>query len=388
MVAGKVTRAAVIAGARPNFVKIAPLLRAMRADGIEALFIHTGQHYDRAMSDELLADLGLAEPDINLGVGSGSHASQTARVMTAFDSWLDEHAVDQVVTVGDVNSTLACTLVAAKRSTPVAHVEAGLRSFDRTMPEEINRLVVDALATWLFTPSADASANLLAEGADSSRIHMVGNIMVDSLLASLDLARSSPIREELGLEGRFGLVTLHRPALVDDATVLRAVVAALHEIGTRLPLVFPVHPRTRQRLEANDVVVDSRKLRLVDPIGYLAFLRLESEAALVLTDSGGVQEETTVLGVPCLTLRENTERPITITHGTNRLVGLDPARICEGAMLALNGYIPRRRPPLWDGKTSERIVGILRDGIPEMSWVPPDAVGAAIQRTIGGQESE
>jgi len=202
MVAGKVTRAAVIAGARPNFVKIAPLLRAMRADGIEALFIHTGQHYDRAMSDELLADLGLAEPDINLGVGSGSHASQTARVMTAFDSWLDEHAVDQVVTVGDVNSTLACTLVAAKRSTPVAHVEAGLRSFDRTMPEEINRLVVDALATWLFTPSADASANLLAEGADSSRIHMVGNIMVDSLLASLDLARSSPIREELGLEGR------------------------------------------------------------------------------------------------------------------------------------------------------------------------------------------
>ena len=217
---------------------------------------------------------------------------------------------------------------------------------------------------------------------------MVGNIMVDSLLASLDLARSSPIREELGLEGRFGLVTLHRPALVDDATVLRAVVAALHEIGTRLPLVFPVHPRTRQRLEANDVVVDPRKLRLVDPIGYLAFLRLESEAALVLTDSGGVQEETTVLRVPCLTLRENTERPITITHGTNRLVGLDPARICEGAMLALNGDIPRRRPPLWDGKTSERIVGILRDGIPEMSWVPPDAVGAAIQRTIGGQESE
>jgi UDP-N-acetylglucosamine 2-epimerase (non-hydrolysing) len=373
MVATPVTRSAVIAGARPNFVKIAPLLRAMHEEGLEPLFVHTGQHYDRTMSDELLADLEIDEPTVNLGVGSGSHAVQTARVMTEFERWLEDQAIDQVVTVGDVNSTLACALVAAKKSIPVAHVEAGLRSFDRTMPEEINRLMVDTLATWLFTPSDDASQNLIAEGVDPARIHMVGNIMVDSLLASLDKARSTPILEQLGIEGRFGLVTLHRPALVDDGDALRAVITALHQIGTELPLVFPVHPRTRQRLEENEIAVDTQRVRTVDPVGYLAFVRLESEASLVLTDSGGVQEETTVLGVPCLTLRENTERPITVTHGTNRVVGLDPARICAGAALALNEITSRMRPPLWDGETSKRVAGILGNGLPDISWSPAGA---------------
>jgi UDP-N-acetylglucosamine 2-epimerase (non-hydrolysing) len=365
-------RTVVIAGARPNFVKVAPLLRALRAAGAEPLLVHTGQHYDAAMSARFFADLDIPEPDVNLGVGSGSHASQTAGVMTTFDAWLHRQPViHQVVTVGDVNSTLATTLVAVKKDIPVAHVEAGLRSRDRSMPEETNRVAVDALATWLFTPSADADQNLLAEGTHPSRIHMVGNIMVDSLLASLERARSTSIRDHLGLIDSFGLVTLHRPGLVDEPEVLRDVLSALHDIGDDLPLVFPVHPRTRNRIETNHLAVDSSRVRLIDPIGYLEFLCLESEASLVLTDSGGVQEETTVLGVPCLTLRPNTERPITVTHGTNRVVGLEPDDIRAAAANALASPPSAVRPPLWDGRTSERIASILASGSPDVSWTPP-----------------
>jgi UDP-N-acetylglucosamine 2-epimerase (non-hydrolysing) len=371
MVARPHVRSVVIAGARPNFVKVAPLLRALEASGSQALLVHTGQHYDATMSDALFRDLDIPAPDVNLGVGSGTHAVQTASVMTTFESWLEANPADHVVTVGDVNSTLACTLVAAKRGLPVAHVEAGLRSFDRTMPEEINRLVVDALATWLFTPSMDANDNLLAEGVDPTRIHLVGNIMVDSLLASLEKARSSPIRRSLDIEGRFGLVTLHRPALVDSPDALAGVVSALDDIASELPLVFPAHPRTRKRMEENGIAVDPQRVLLIDPLGYLDFLLLEAEASLVLTDSGGIQEETTILGVPCLTLRENTERPITITHGTNTLVGLDPDAIRRAAERVLRGNARPSAPPLWDGRTSERIASILLLGTPEVSWLPP-----------------
>lgn len=368
-------RSVVIAGARPNFVKVAPLLRAMKAAGIDTVLVHTGQHYDWAMSESLFHDLGIPEPDVNLEVGSGTHATQTAKVMTAFESWIGANPCDQVVTVGDVNSTLACTLVAAKQDVPVAHVEAGLRSFDRGMPEEINRLAVDAIATWLFTPSADADENLAAEGVDPSRIHLVGNIMVDSLLASLERAKSGTIRDDLGLGGSYGLITLHRPALVDDRDRFAPVLAALNDVAEGLPLVFPVHPRTRANLHAWGLDAAAPKIRLVEPAGYLDFLALEAGASLVLTDSGGIQEETTVLGVPCLTLRENTERPITITHGTNRLVGFDPARIRDAAATALGRPASTRRPPLWDGHTAERVAAVLAAGRPEVVWVPPAVAG-------------
>jgi UDP-N-acetylglucosamine 2-epimerase (non-hydrolysing) len=364
-------RSVLIAGARPNFVKVAPLIRSLRAVGVEPLLVHTGQHYDWAMSESLFNDLGIPTPDVNLGVGSGPHGAQTAKVMMSFEEWLDGEAVDQVVTLGDVNSTVACTLVATKRGLPVAHVEAGLRSFDRTMPEEANRLVVDALATWLFTPSADADENLRAEGVDSSRIHRVGNIMVDSLLTSLPRAMESNVRDRLGLDGHYGLVTLHRPALVDDLDRLRDVLGALADVSADLPLVFPVHPRTRERITAAGLDGAAGNTTFTDPVGYLDFLRLQADARLVLTDSGGVQEETTVLGVPCLTLRENTERPITISEGTNTLVGLDPDRIREAAKMALGRAGAPKRPPLWDGKTAERVAAILAAGQPTVEWVPP-----------------
>lgn len=363
----------LIAGARPNFVKVAPLMRALQEAGEEPFLVHTGQHYDWAMSESLFRDLGIPEPDANLGVGSGSHAVQTARVMTAFEDWLDANPVDQVVVLGDVNSTVACTLVAAKRGVPVAHVEAGLRSFDRGMPEEINRIVVDALAAWLFTPSTEGDANLLAEGVDPSRIHMVGNIMVDSLLANLPRALQTDVRSRLEVPVRYGLITLHRPALVDDADRLRGVLGALADIADELPLLFPVHPRTRKRIADAGLGEAAGSMRFVDPLGYLDFLNLQEGAALVLTDSGGIQEETTVLGVPCLTLRENTERPITITHGTNRLVGLDPEAIRTEAARALADRQVPVRPDLWDGRTSHRIAGLLRAGDTDVEWVPAAA---------------
>jgi UDP-N-acetylglucosamine 2-epimerase (non-hydrolysing) len=362
-------RGAVVAGARPNFMKIAPILWAMRGR-IHARLVHTGQHYDQRMSDAFFAELAIPAPDINLGVGSGSHTEQIARVMLAFEPWLLANRCDAVVVVGDVNSTLACSLVAAKLGVPVAHVEAGLRSFDRTMPEETNRVLTDALSTWLLTPSPDADENLDREGIDSARIFRVGNVMVDTLMAHLDRAMESDVLQRLGVFGDYGLVTLHRPALVDEPGRFGPVLEALSHIGKSLPLLFPAHPRTRAALEALDI---RRKggVRVIEPEGYIGFLRLQAAARLVLTDSGGVQEETTVLGVPCLTLRENTERPITILEGTNQLVGLDPDRIISHAGQALAEARAPRRPALWDGHAAERIVRVLTDKrVPELGPQP------------------
>ncbi|HEY0098769.1 MAG TPA: UDP-N-acetylglucosamine 2-epimerase (non-hydrolyzing), partial [Pyrinomonadaceae bacterium] len=355
-----------VVGARPNFMKVAPIVEAMRRRATEfaPLVVHTGQHYDAQMSAAFFHDLELPEPDVHLGVGSGTHAEQTAAVMQRFEPVVLREQPDWVVVVGDVNSTLACALVCAKSGVRVAHVEAGLRSRDRTMPEELNRLVTDQLSDLLLTPSPDADENLLAENIPRERIRFVGNVMIDSLYAQLERANRSRIREELGV-GRgtsYGVVTLHRPSNVDERAPLERILAALEEIGERLPLIFPAHPRTRRRLEEFGLMerVEARapRLRLVEPLGYLDFLRLYSAAALVLTDSGGIQEETTALNIPCLTLRENTERPITITHGTNRLVGTDTARITAAAFDALDH--PRAEcPPLWDGQAADRILNAL-----------------------------
>lgn len=359
-----------VVGARPNFMKVAPIVEAMRrrASEFAPLVVHTGQHYDERMSDAFFRDLGLPRPDVHLGVGSGSHARQTAAVMERFEPVVLEEKPDWVVVVGDVNSTLACALVCAKLLVRVAHVEAGLRSRDRAMPEEINRLVTDQLSDLLLTPSEDADRNLLAEGIPRSRIRMVGNVMIDSLFRQLERAEGSTAREDLGVAGRpYAVVTLHRPSNVDDAATLGGILGALDEIGARLPVVFPVHPRTRQNLEAFgllDAVERRGRVRLVEPLGYLDFLRLYSGAALVLTDSGGIQEETTALGIPCLTLRENTERPVTVELGTNRVVGTDPSRIVGEALDALArapSDAPPRVPPLWDGRAAGRVLDALAE---------------------------
>jgi UDP-N-acetylglucosamine 2-epimerase (non-hydrolysing) len=355
-------RTVVVTGARPNFMKVAPVLRALRGR-VDVCLVHTGQHYDRRMSDTFFDELDIPAPDVNLNVGSGSHADQTARVMLAFEPWIVANPCDAVVVVGDVNSTLACALVAAKLGVPVAHVEAGLRSFDRSMPEETNRVLTDALSSWLLTPSEDADDNLLREGADPGRIFRVGNVMVDTLLAQLDRALDSDVLRRLRVAGDYGLVTLHRPALVDRPDRLLPVLDALAHIAGFLPLLFPVHPRVRPALEALGVG-ETAGIRLVEPQGYLRFLKLQAAARLVLTDSGGVQEETTVLGVPCLTLRDNTERPVTIREGTNRLVGLNPDRIVDGAKEALTMPRTPRRPALWDGNAAERIASVLTQGGP------------------------
>ena len=371
----RATRSVVIAGARPNFVKVAPLLRALRAAESTPVARAHGTALRPGRCPTRCSPTSRFPSRMSISASApATHAAQTARVMTSFDEWLDANHADHVVTVGDVNSTLACALVAAKREYPGGACRSRTRSFDRSMPEEINRLAVDALATWLFTPSADADENLLAEGADPSRIHLVGNIMVDSLSASLERARSSTIRAELGVDGPFGLVTLHRPALVDDPAVLRGVVSALDDIG-RGPSARLSRPSTHAGPHGSERLrADHRRVLLVEPVGYLDFLSLEAHASLVLTDSGGVQEETTVLGVPCLTLRENTERPITVTHGTNRVVGLDPDAIRAEAKTALTTPVRAKQPPL-DGRTSDRIAAVLRAGVPSVSWVPP-AVGS------------
>lgn len=347
-----------VAAARPNFMKIKPVLDALEAEGLDTTLVHAGQHYDEAVNGVFFADLGLRAPEHHLGSGSGSQATQTARVMTAFEPLLDRLAPDVVVVVGDVTATLAAALVTAKSPALLAHVEAGLRSGNRSMPEEINRIVVDRISDLLFAPSPDAVEHLRREGVPDESVHLVGNVMVDSLLANLDRARSRTVLADLGLEpGGYGVVTLHRPANVDDPATLADLLSVLGEVAAGCPLVFPVHPRTRAALDGRDLPTG---LRAVEAMGYLDFLALEAGARLVLTDSGGVQEETTVLGVPCLTLRDETERPITVTQGTNQVVGRDHARIVTAARTALAGDWVATRPAGWDGQAAPRIAAVLR----------------------------
>ena len=350
-------------------MKVAPIVAAMkrRSATFQPLVVHTGQHYDAAMSDSFFRDLELPKPDTHLGVGSASHAAQTAAVMERFEPVVLREKPDWVLVVGDVNSTLACALVCVKLGIRVAHVEAGLRSRDRTMPEEINRILTDQIADLLLTPSEDAGANLRAEGIPAERIRFVGNVMIDSLLQNLERARQSRARMELGVaDADYAVLTLHRPANVDERETFARILTALESIAQRLPVIFPVHPRTRKtiaELGLSERVAAIGNLRLVDPLGYLDFLSLYSGARLVLTDSGGIQEETTALGIPCLTLRENTERPITVELGTNVVVGTDTTRIINAATAALNGSAKKtaRQPPLWDGRTTERILDALEE---------------------------
>ena len=361
-----------VVGARPNFMKMAPILRAMEAHvpPLPTLLVHTGQHYDRDMNDRLFEDLQLPRPDINLDVGSASHAVQTAEVMRRFEPVLDAHKSPCVLVVGDVNSTLACTLVAVKKSVPVAHVEAGLRSYDRTMPEEINRILTDQIADRLYTTERSAEVNLRREGIAPERICFAGNVMIDSLIASRPKARD--VRDTLqaclldasllGHARRYGVVTLHRPANVDQPETLQAYLEILGDVASRLPLIFALHPRTRSNIERFNLsrLIDPVKIILLPPQGYLEMLGLMSDATLVLTDSGGLQEETTALGVPCLTLRENTERPITVEQGTNILVGNNRADIFRNVEEILAGRGKHGRvPELWDGHAAERIAADL-----------------------------
>lgn len=353
----------LIAGARPNFMKVAPIYAEMRRRSSEfvPMIVHTGQHYDAAMSDAFFEDLGMPKPDIYLGVGSGSHAVQTAKIMTEFEPVVQEHKPDWVLVVGDVNSTIACALVSAKLGIKIAHVEAGLRSRDRAMPEEINRILTDSISDLLLTTSQDADVNLDQEGIRGQRVKFVGNVMIDSLLEHLKIAETSPVRSDLGINaGEYGVVTLHRPSNVDEKDVFEGILDALVTVSARLPIIFPVHPRTRAKIAefGFDTKIASSNIRLIDPLGYLDFMRLYSGAKLVLTDSGGLQEETTVLGIPCLTLRHNTERPVTIELGTNVLVGTDPEKIKRAAADVLDGGKPRedaKIPPLWDGRAAGRI---------------------------------
>jgi UDP-N-acetylglucosamine 2-epimerase (non-hydrolysing) len=352
-----------VVGARPNYMKVAAVMRAVdRVGSIEQVLVHTGQHYDAAMNDVFFADLGMPAPDHYLGVGSASQAQQTARVMSSIEPVILQERPDRVVVVGDVNSTLAATLVAAKLGIPVDHIEAGLRSFDRTMPEELNRIVTDSLSDWLFIHSPEAEAHLLREGRPRSAIHYVGNVMIDSLDANIGRARARRALETEGLEPkRYALVTLHRPSNVDDPANLRRLLDILTDVAAEMPVLFPVHPRTQSRLEeaGREGLHLPSRLHLTSPKGYLDFLQLVDAAKLVLTDSGGIQEETTALGVPCLTLRENTERPITIEVGSNLLVGHDRHKVRDAlAAVMQDNFRIGRRPDLWDGKAADRIAAV------------------------------
>jgi UDP-N-acetylglucosamine 2-epimerase (non-hydrolysing) len=356
-----VSEVVCVVGARPNFMKMAPILDALkRYPSIRPFLVHTGQHYDAEMSRVFFDELGLPKPDRDLEVGSDTHGRQTGRIMIAFDDLLQGRDTKLVLVVGDVNSTMACSLVAVKRGISVAHVEAGLRSRDRGMPEEINRIVTDAVSDLLFATSPDAIDNLLAEGVAREKIHLVGNPMIDTLRRHLPAARARGTVKRLGLHEReYAVVTLHRPRNVDDPAGLRGILAALQDLASRLPVVFPVHPRTAERIRQTGFRADGG-LQLRDPLGYLDFLALMDGARFLLTDSGGIQEETTALGVPCLTLRSNTERPITITEGTNRLLGEDPASILPAVAPILDGKAPAGKcPELWDGHASERIAAVL-----------------------------
>lgn len=358
-----------VVGVRPNFMKIAPIMAALeRHTGVEQLLVHTGQHYDPEMSQVFFEDLGIPRPDINLGIGSENDGSRTGKMMVQLQPVLSELRPDCVVVVGDVNSTMAAALAAAKLEIPCAHIEAGLRSFDRSMPEEINRIVTDRVADLLLTPSADADANLIAEGVPHSAIHRVGNVMIDTLLAHLERARQRPTLDSLGLApGSYALATLHRPSNVDDPLVLELLLRVFEWIQERLAIVWPLHPRTRKRLAEFSLLPRASampNLKLVEPLGYLDFLSLTASSKFVLTDSGGLQEETTVLGIPCLTLRTCTERPVTMSVGTNTVVGSDPQRIRDavGEILADRGKAGSI-PDLWDGQASRRAAKVLVDNL-------------------------
>jgi len=361
-------------------MKAAPVIRALRERRVDQCVIHTGQHYHDALSDVFFRDLALPEPDLNLGVGSGSQAAQTAALMVALEGAFARVAPSLAIVYGDVNSTIAAALVASKTGLPIAHVEAGLRSFDDTMPEEINRRVTDLLSDLLFVTSPEGVTNLERMGVPAERIHFVGNPMIDTLLANLDRFDPATIRGQLGLPERYAVATMHRPANVDDPTTAARVASMLRGVAALVPLVVPLHPRGRPALEAAGLVSDDR-LHVIEPLGYLDFLSLVRGAALVVTDSGGIQEETTVLGVPCLTVRPNTERPITISHGTNRLVEPEGVVPLARAILAEGTHVPKTRPPMWDGRAGERIARIIERWLDEhpRTGVP----GAASARREG-----
>jgi len=382
----------LVAGARPNFMKIAPIVRALQAPEYENVLsfkiIHTGQHYDREMNDVFFEELGIPQPDVFMAAGGGSHAQQTAKIMVGFEELCEAQRPSAVLVVGDVNSTLACSIVAKKLQIPVAHVEAGLRSGDMAMPEEINRLVTDSISDWFFATEPAACEHLRREGKPDSAVHYVGHVMVDNLLYQAEkLGRAdtggfdtSALKAQLQGQGekrgRYGVVTLHRPSNVDDAATFTRIAGALREIAAELPLVFPVHPRTRANIEKFGIDLGPN-VTLAGPQAYMAFLNLWKDAAVVLTDSGGLQEETTALGVPCITIRENTERPVTVEEGSNVLAGTDPQAIVRAAQVVLRGEGKQgRRPHLWDGKAAERIVAILAREL-GAGALPPTAKEAA-----------
>lgn len=353
-----------VAGARPNFPKLKPIIDSLDRAGCATTFVHTGQHYDHAMSQVFLDELGLRTPDTSLDVGSGTQGQQTALIIERFEALIAPQPPDVVLVVGDVNSTVACSLVAAKAGCLVAHVEAGLRSRDWAMPEEVNRVVTDRLADYLFAPSPDAVDNLRREGYRSDQIHLAGNVMIDTVLRNRERAaeRLPALREQHRLPGEFAVATLHRPSNVDDPKQLAKLVAALADVSAHVPVLFPVHPRTSARLAEVAPECDPHRLIVTEPLGYLDFLALQDAASLVLTDSGGIQEETTALGTPCLTLRENTERPITVTEGTNRVVGTRRETIVDAARDVLAHGVQPRKPRLWDGHASDRIANVIVNG--------------------------
>lgn len=365
---------AIVAGARPNFMKVAPIIRALRKheDTLSFSLVHTGQHYDHGMNNVFFDELGIPKPDVCLSVGSGSHAQQTGKIMLGFEEFCRTERPDLVIVVGDVNSTLACSIVAKKENIPVAHVEAGLRSGDMAMPEEINRIVTDSISDLLFVTEPSGVENLRREGKSDASIHYVGHVMVDNLLYQRDRLQtqsalgyqSTMIKRE---HARYGVVTLHRPALVDNADAFAAVAGALRQVSVQLPLVFPMHPRTRSNAHRFNIDFGAA-ISVTEPLSYMDFLNLWKDAAVVLTDSGGLQEETTALGVPCLTLRDNTERPVTVSEGTNEIVGMDPARIIEAAINVLDGNVKTgRRPSLWDGHAADRIVQTIETSFTRQS---------------------